>query len=565
MSAGERKLAETLDQAASGSELHPAAIPKPSYEEDGVAGLSSWLVNAAGAVTGGEVTALCLFDEDGKPSWTVAGRYPADFEQLGDPNNHPVLAAAARGEAIATVDDLVLEPPPEPEFQATLLPLRSVIAVPSVGNDGHVFGLVLAGHREPDRFGDEMKAGVVALAHHFAFALETRVTLATVAKMEQTQKRLVNQLQAALRPPTPTVRDTELGVYYLPADPSAPTGGDLYDWMILPDGDLHLAIVDVEGKGLTATKDAMALTNLFRMLVLDGCPLDDVVQRADALIMAQSPSLTATALVGRYTPSTGHVQLVGAGHPPAFFVTEKGVREVAPLGLPIGSPGAKSFGPAEVTLGRSDVLILYTDGLIEATKDILEGLLNLRKAAIGATKYPAPHLARILVDECLRGAGRNDDSLAVILKRRIPPLPTGHFALGPFEYRFTPNPAAVQLARHFLMDWLVRVPIPRDEAEDLGLVASELCTNAIRYASGRPEGVALRAWSEGADVILEVEDDGDGTMAWQPREDGETPDPEAEAGRGLYLVEALCDQVTVRRGEGTTTVRCVKTAVIPVE
>jgi serine phosphatase RsbU (regulator of sigma subunit)/anti-sigma regulatory factor (Ser/Thr protein kinase) len=541
--------------------LHAVAGAPSIYEEEGVGGLAAWVVNAARAVSGGEIAALCLMPEGGDPLWTVSDAEPVDFEKLGDPAAHPVLSAAARGTDIVVVDDLVLEPPPEPEFQATLLPLRSVLAVPSVASDGHVYGIVFCGHREPDKFGDEVKAGVVALAHHFAFALETRVTLTAVARMEQLQKRLVNQLQAALRPPTPTVPNTELGVYYLPADPTAPTGGDLYDWVMLPDGDLHFAVVDVEGKGLEATKDALALTNVFRMLVLDGCPLGDVVARADALIMAQNPQLTATALVGRYRPTTGRVQIAGAGHPPAFHVAEGRVKELDALGLPLGSPGARSFGVSEATLGRSDSLIMYTDGLIEATKDILVGLITIRKEAAVAQEYPAPHLARMLVEACLRGAARRDDSLAVVLKRRVPPSPSGHRALGPLEYRFTPNPATVPLARHFLMDWLTHLPVAESEAADLGLIASELCTNAIRHASGASESVALRAWPEGTDVVVEVEDDGPGR---EPVVAGgiEPPDPDADSGRGLFLVGALCDEVTSRREGDKTIVRCVKRAVI---
>ncbi len=63
-------------------------------------------------------------------------------------------------------------------------------------------------------------------------------------------------------------------MFYLAADQQASTGGDLYDWVLLPDGTLHLAVVDVMGKGVAAIKAAVAVTHALRLLVLDGVPLD---------------------------------------------------------------------------------------------------------------------------------------------------------------------------------------------------------------------------------------------------------------------------------------------------
>ena len=133
--------------------------------------------------------------------------------------------------------------------------------------------------------------------------------------------------------------------------------------------------------------------------------------------------LVATLLIGRYTPATGNVRLVGGGHPPALVVRDGKVEELTAGGIPLGWPGAGSFEVVETHLGRGDTLIMYTDGLIESTRDILKGLVNLRRAAEETAGYPAPSLARALVDRALAGAMRQDDSLALVLRRRVAELP----------------------------------------------------------------------------------------------------------------------------------------------
>jgi serine phosphatase RsbU (regulator of sigma subunit)/anti-sigma regulatory factor (Ser/Thr protein kinase) len=430
-----------------------------------------------------------------------------------------------------------------------------------LGSNGLPHGALLLVHPEPKVFDATDEASAAALADHLGVAFDNLDTMERLAELQAVQREIVHQLQEAVQPPAVVAESAELGVHYVSADPSSPTGGDLYDWLVLPDGDLHLAIVDVMGKGVGATKEAVSVCHALRLLTLDGCPMEDLVARADTLTTAQSPDLVATVMVARYRPSDGHVRLAGGGHPPALVMTGDGsVRMVNAPGIPIGYPGAGTTKVVELTLGRSDTLVMYTDGLIEATKDILVGLERITKAAGETAQYPAPHLARALVERSLSGAMRRDDSLALVLRRRIPPGTDSAPPLGAFEYRFSPSLATVPLARHLLGDWLEHMDLDDSERDDLLLVASELCSNAVRHASGRPGALAMRAWADGDALVVEVEDDGAGMELSQRLED---PDLDAETGRGIYVVRALTDSLTVRRVEERTLVRAVRRAVLP--
>ena len=483
----------------------------------------------------------------GEPVWAVDG--PPDLSGLSDVRAHPRLRRAWQGDEVVLCA-AILEDADAASIAAAVPDLACLLAVPILRSDGTPEGVLLVGDRRASALDERTVAAAEVMAAHLGVALENQARLKELDEARNVQREVVEQLQDAVRPLIPTVPDTELGVSYVPADPGAPTGGDLYDWLVLPDGRLHLVVVDVMGKGVAATKDALAVTHAIRLLVLDGCPLEDVVARADTIVTAQSPDLVATLVIGHYDPKNGELLLAGAGHPPPMLVAGGKSVEVSAPGVPIGWPGAGSATIARVTLTRGDTVVFYTDGLIEADKDILLGLEALARYGVETAAYPAAQQARVLVERALTGAARRDDSLAVVLRCRQAPKPTG-IALGPFEHRLSPSPATVPIARNLLREWLIRVPVEEDAVQDLMLIATELCANAVEHARWDTGGVCLRARSEGPDVVIEVEDDGGG-LSW-PHVDVEPPDPEAEQGRGLWLVHTLADEV-VPEFDGTHTV-----------
>ena len=437
----------------------------------------------------------------------------------------------------------------------------AVLAAPVEGADGHVYG-VLACASPPDERPEQDGVEVVAgLAAHLGVALDAMAVARVQEELEAAQRDAVHQLQEAVRPPVPTVPDTEIGVHYLAADPATPTGGDLYDWQLLPDGDLHLTIVDVMGKGVAATKDALTVTHALRMLVFEGTPLGEVVVRADKVIGEHHPELVATLIVGRYQPATGVLRLAGGGHPPPLLLTSKGEAELIEVrGIPLGWPGAGSDGVVELALDRSDTVVLYTDGLIEATKDIERGLDQLCSAGHEVAAYPAGSLAQALVERALAGAERRDDTVALVLRRRIPPAPGAEQPLlRPFRHRFTATPAAVPLARHLLADWFRHQTMDPGASDDLLMVAGELCALAVRTEGA---AVVLGAAVEGDAVVLKVEDEGGGLPRLASDYPVEAPDPLADSGRGPFLVRTFSDEVWVDADDAGTEVRCIKRAVM---
>ena len=146
-------------------------------------------------------------------------------------------------------------------------------------------------------------------------------------------------------------------------------------------------------------------------------------------------------------------------------------------------------------------------------------------------------------------------------RRAAPQDPARHHLLPPFRHGFTPREASIGLARHGLDDWLRFQGLEHADREDLCVVASELCTNAVH--AGAVERVELRAFVQDDAIVVEAEDDGRGLIG--PLPDPEVCPPEGTSGRGLFLARALVDDLEVDRPHGGTgtIVRCRRRWLLP--
>lgn len=504
--------------------------------------LLTWATRAACDVSAGSDAAMCTFQQDGGVGWVPMTADGSPLEEIGDPRLVEALAplSAARLTVVEGPSVDALLPGCGWDWVAAVLVARDHELARGV--------MITAGHGAPP----DQTDGLLALTSHLAVALDSHEAR---GRLHESQRQVVHRLQEALLPPPPPVDQTDLGRFYTGAENQHSTGGDLYDWIVLRNGSLHFCIVDVMGKGVSASKDAVAVTHVLRLLVLDGCRLENVVRRADSILTLQNPELVATAIVGRYDPITGKVELAGAGHPPALLVSGGQATPVEAPGIPIGWPGAGSERTTTFTLDSDASLVLYTDGLVESGRDILAGMAALAQHALQTNEYPAEHQARALVERSLEGAARYDDSLALVIRRRA--TADGPVrALGPFRHPIGPSTASIPLARHLLSDWLRWQPVSDVDQSDLLLAASELCTNALRHSSVEGLTATLRAWVEGLDVVVAVDDDDPTPVDLRGVE--EIPDTDALSGRGLFLVQALTDGITVEPREVGKTVACRK-------
>ncbi|MFJ4983102.1 PP2C family protein-serine/threonine phosphatase [Streptomyces sp. NPDC088732] len=233
--------------------------------------------------------------------------------------------------------------------------------------------------------------------------------------------------RALLLPPGPVVGDLRLAVRYVSAADTAQIGGDLYTVVETPHG-VRALIGDVRGKGLDAVQTASVTLGSFREAAYDEETLTRVAQRVDASVARHmAPGEFTTALFLQFN-DPGQVGLLHYGHVPPLRVAPDGTVTSldppdpwVPLGLSQFATGLPPR-PWQETLGPDDVLVLCTDGVIEA-RSVADGSfypLAERAARLAADSAGDLEAAvERLYADLLRhtGGGLSDDALLMLVAR----------------------------------------------------------------------------------------------------------------------------------------------------
>jgi serine phosphatase RsbU (regulator of sigma subunit) len=259
------------------------------------------------------------------------------------------------------------------------------------------------------------------LAAHAGVALASIAQVHAIERRERAVRRLAERLQDSLLPPLPSLPNTSIVKDYRAAAREAKVGGDFYDVFPMPDGKSLIAVGDVVGKGVEAAVRTSRITQTLRALALQELPLDDLLARADEQIVWQDPEIMATLWCGCYEPDTGELSFASLGHPPALLVRSTGEPIRLELeGLPLGMRDL-SPDPPEVRsrkLDSRDLLVLYTDGVVEASRDYLAGQEALLRAIESRRDEPLDALLADALDELLADANHTDDAVMLLLRRR---------------------------------------------------------------------------------------------------------------------------------------------------
>lgn len=238
----------------------------------------------------------------------------------------------------------------------------------------------------------------------------------------QHEMKLASQIQMDLLPKDPPVvpgYDIAGATF-----PAKAVGGDYFDFVQINERKLAVCLGDVAGKGLPAALLAANLQALIRGRTDLPSSVHECVCRLNRdLVRSTGPEKFATLFYGILDSNEHTLTYCNAGQEPPFLLTSGGepirLRDGGPL---VGILDDVDFAEAKVSIGKGDVLVVYSDGVTEAMDEMREefGEMNLSEVVLENTQLPAAGLIEKIVCAVRDHAGKapqHDDITAVVIKR----------------------------------------------------------------------------------------------------------------------------------------------------
>ncbi|MHB1461522.1 MAG: SpoIIE family protein phosphatase [Armatimonadota bacterium] len=397
----------------------------------------------------------------------------------------------------------------------------------------------------------------------------TELTATTAAK-----ERIAGELSAAreiqmsivpkLLPPFPDRPDIDLYAMLIPA---LEVGGDLYDFALLDDDHLYIAIGDVSGKGVPASLlMAVGKTLLKSTIQTVRAPARAMAHVNNELAEDNESCMFITMFACILNLKTGDFIYANAGHNPPLLVRKSGDVELLndrpspALGMCVGT----SYTDHSRHMNTGDMLVLYTDGVTEAMNPNgdMYGDDGLMEFILKEGQRDARGLMESLsasVHSFAAGAAQSDDITALAVRYRADPKVTGHSSQPQAADDHTPF-STIELRNDLneisrMAAWVEHqsgsLNLSPVMQMNLNLALEEWLVNVISYAfeDNSEHTIKLRLWHRQAKVVIEIEDDG---CPFDPtaQADADTSLPLEHrqiGGLGIHFIRHTMDEFDYRR------------------
>lgn len=305
------------------------------------------------------------------------------------------------------------------------LGLQTPIVLPLRGRRDLAGVLIVEGRTEELRVNQRRLNILNGIASQTAVAVENVRLMADLAAQQLLEKEidLAREIQHSFLPERcPNVPGYQISAAWRSA---RRVGGDFYDFMLLANGNVGIAIADVADKGVPAALFMALSRTLMRATSMSGRTPADALRRTNTLILSDARSdLFVTVFYGLLHPKSGSFAYANAGHnPPLWLKAHTG--EMQPLvehGMALGVIPDVPLTENSLTLKPGDVLVLYTDGVTEALNAAGEefGVERLEQVvrihAVGSAEDIVQAI-QAAVDEFAGNEPPFDDFTLVVLKR----------------------------------------------------------------------------------------------------------------------------------------------------
>jgi len=261
-----------------------------------------------------------------------------------------------------------------------------------------------------------------ALAAHIAIAIENAISLKKEVEQERTRKELelATQIQDTLLPASnPNFKNLSLAKTYRPCHS---VGGDLFDFFELDNGHICVIVADVAGKGIPAAMITSALSAFWKALREYTFDLREFCFHLNNLLLDSIPlTAFATMIFLEIDVENKTLSYCNCGHNPGLLASGDSCIELGNTGVMLGMFKDYPFRINTVDLKRGDRILIYTDGLSEASyidkEERHEFGLNRISRIVQEQHSPAAMLNALdsAVDAFTGGQDLDDDLTAIAL------------------------------------------------------------------------------------------------------------------------------------------------------
>jgi serine phosphatase RsbU (regulator of sigma subunit) len=219
----------------------------------------------------------------------------------------------------------------------------------------------------------------------------------------------------------PQLEGWQITPFYRPA---REVGGDFYDFHPLSEGRLGLVVGDATGKGVPA---ALVMSTTCGMLQLaaqasESSSPSEVLERVNEALTVRIPSnMFVTCFYAILEPKSGYLSYANAGHDLPYLWHSGEAEELSARGMPLGLMPGMSYEEKETELDAGEVVLFYSDGLVEAHDPRGEMFGFPRLQALVAEQGEEGSLGDFLMEELYSFVGegweQEDDITLLTLKR----------------------------------------------------------------------------------------------------------------------------------------------------
>ncbi len=312
--------------------------------------------------------------------------------------------------------------------EAILLePLSTELLLP-LANQERLLGLLSLGPKQSEEpYSPADLRLLTSVARHAGLALENSRLASAVAEEAAQRERIHREIEIAREVQErllPREGPQVTGLDYAGlCRPALTIGGDYFDYLRTPTGEIGFALGDIAGKGVPAALLMASLQASLRGLTAGGVgDLRELMAKLNTLVYDATPkNRFATFVYVLYEPQTRRARLCSAGHNASVLVRHGQVEWIRPKGIALGLTRQTAYEQVEIALEPGDRLILYTDGITEARDAEGEeyGEARLAELAVGLGELSAEESLRALIADVDRFAGetpQHDDLTAMVLR-----------------------------------------------------------------------------------------------------------------------------------------------------